>query len=541
MKSEKYGMLRISFINMHRRHLTFQFSPFSFHFFLLTLSRYAHKFRYAKREMLEKLAKQTAIYGISTIVVRFLNYLLTPYYTRIFDQGEYGIVTDIYALIPFALVLLSMGMESSYFRFTTRAEEEGGDVAAKKRRVFATTWGLTSLNALIFFVAVLLFSAPISRAMGAVYVAHREYVAIVAAIVMLDVFAMIPFSRLREQGRAMHFVLLKALSVLLNVTLAIGFGIAGLYSTKFGVGWVLIANLIASAVTLVALLPSTNRVVPRIDIALTRRILIYSLPLLISGIAGTANEFIDRQMIKYLTPEATAMAELGVYGAIVKIAVVMTLFTQMYRLAAEPFFLAGFKKEEFKEANAASMKYFVIASMVIFLGITLFSDLFALIVGRNFREGIDILPIVLLSNVLAGIWFNLSFWYKREEKTKYAMSITFLGLIITVALSFVLVPRMGYRGAAWVRLVAEAAMVVWSYILCKRHYPIPYDLKRIGEYFVVGGITYMVSVAVVEPYGGAIAMVGNATLFIAAVGYAVWREKIDVKRLAKSIIGRFIR
>ena len=491
--------------------------------------------------MLEKLAKQTAIYGISTIVVRFLNYLLTPYYTRIFDQGEYGIVTDIYALIPFALVLLSMGMESSYFRFTTRAEEEGGDVAEKKRRVFATTWGLTSLNALIFFVAVWLFSAPISRVMGAAYVAHPTYVTIVAAIVMLDVFAMIPFSRLREQGRAMRFVLLKALSVLLNVSLAIGFGMAGLYSTEFGVGWVLIANLIASVVTLVALLPSTNRVVPRIDGALMRRIFVYSLPLLISGVAGTANEFIDRQMIKYLTPEATAMAELGVYGAIVKIAVVMTLFTQMYRLAAEPFFLAGFKKEEFKEANAASMKYFVIASMIIFLGITLFSDLFALIVGRDFREGIDILPIVLLSNVLAGIWFNLSFWYKREEKTKYAMSITFLGLIITVALSFALVPKMGYRGAAWVRLVAEGAMVVWSYLLCKRHYPIPYDLARIGEYFLLGGGIYALSVLCIKSLGGGAAIAGNIALFAAAICYAVWREKIDVKRLLKSIIGRFIR
>ena len=508
---------------------------------ILTLLRYAHKFRCTEKRMLEKLAKQTAIYGISTIVVRFLNYLLTPYYTRIFDQGEYGIVTDIYALIPFALVLLSMGMESSYFRFTTRAEEEGGDVAAKKRKVFATTWGLTSLNAIIFFVAILLFNAPISRAMGAVYVSHKEYVGIVAAIVMLDVFAMIPFSRLREQGRALHFVLLKALSVLLNVTLAIAFGIAGLYSTEFGVGWVLIANLIASGVTLIALLPSTNRVIPRIDITLVRRIMLYSLPLLISGIAGTANEFIDRQMIKYLTPEATAMAELGIYGAIVKIAVVMTLFTQMYRLAAEPFFLAGFKREEFKEANATSMKYFVIASMLIFLGITLFSDMFALIVGRDFREGIDILPVVLLSNVLAGIWFNLSFWYKREEKTKYAISITFLGLAITVALSFVLVPTMGYRGAAWVRLVAEAAMVVWSYMLCKKHYPIPYDLMRIGEYFVVGGVTYAISTICVEPLGGSLTIAGNVALFIAATYYAVWREKIDVKRLLHSIIGRFIR
>ena len=497
--------------------------------------------RIKPKTMLEKLAKQTAIYGISTIIVRFLNYLLTPYYTRIFDQGEYGIVTDIYALIPFALVLLSMGMESSYFRFTTRAEEEGGDIKAAKRKVFATTWGITSLAATIFFVLVWALRMPISSAMGEVYVEHPMYVTIVAAIVMLDIWAIIPFSRLREQGRAMRFVLLKALSVLLNVTLAIAFGVVGLYSSEFGVGWVLIANFIASLVTLLAILPSTDRVVPRIDRALLSKIFVYSLPLLISGIAGTANEFIDRQMIKYLTPGDGAMADLGVYGAIVKIAVVMTLFTQMYRLAAEPFFLSGFKKEEFKEANAASMKYFVMASMVIFLGIVLFRDLFALIVGKNFRDGIDILPVVLASNVLAGVWFNLSFWYKREEKTKYAAYITFLGLVVTLGLSFVLVPKMGFRGAAWVRLAAEAAMVVWSYTLCQKHFPMPYDLKRMGEYVAITALLYALS-EVALPHLSHVAWLSlNAVLFGTMLIYVVWREKINVKGLVKAAIGRFKR
>ena len=491
--------------------------------------------------MLEKLAKQTAIYGISTIVVRFLNYLLTPYYTRIFEQGEYGIVTDIYALIPFALVVLSMGMESSFFRFTTRAEEQGGDIRESKRQVFASTWGMTSLNAIIFFALVYLFGSPISKAMGEAYVAHPEYVPIVAAIVMIDVWSIIPFAKLREQGRALRFVALKSLSVLLNVSLAIGFGVAGLYATHFGVGWVFVANLIASIVTLVALLPTTDKIKPRINWTLMRQIFLYSLPLFLGGIAGTATEFIDRQMIKFLTPgsEAQAMAELGIYGAIVKIAVVMTLFTQMYRLAAEPFFLAGFKKEEFKEANAASMKYFVMASMVIFLGIVLFRDAFALIVGSNFREGIDILPIVLASNVLAGVWFNLSFWYKREEKTKYAAYITLLGLVVTVVLSFILVPKMGYRGAAWVRLIAEAAMVVWSYILCKRHYPIPYDVKRISEYFAVAAVAYAISEYILT-WGDGIHLAGNILLFLGAIYYAVWREKIDVKALLRSVMGKFL-
>ncbi|MBE6219825.1 MAG: polysaccharide biosynthesis protein [Rikenellaceae bacterium] len=493
--------------------------------------------------MLEKLAKQTAIYGISTIVVRFLNYLLTPYYTRIFDQATYGIVTDIYALIPFALVLLSMGMESSYFRFSTRAEEEGGDVAEGKRKVFASTWGVTILNAVIFFAIVWLLNMPIARAMGEAYVAHPEYVVIVGAIIMFDVATMIPFSRLREQGKALRFVVLKALNVLLNVALAIGFGIVGLYATEFGVGWVLVANLISSIITLLAILPSTERIVPRIDRKLMRRILVYSLPLLISGLAGTANEFIDRQMIKYLTPgdAIEAMSELGLYGAIVKIAVVMTLFTQMYRLAAEPFFLSGFKKEEFKEANAAAMKYFIMASMLIFLCIVLFRDLFALIVGRDFREGIGILPVVLASNVMAGVWLNLSFWYKREEKTRYAAYITFLGLGVTIALSFVLIPSFGYRGAAWVRFVAELSMVVVSYLLCRKHYPIPYDLRRMAEYVVLTIAIYFASEFAlgIVSHRGWLAI--NVALFGLALCFAIWREKIDVKALSRAAIGKFRR
>ena len=477
--------------------------------------------------MLEKLAKQTAIYGISTIIVRFLNYLLTPYYTRIFDQGEYGIVTDIYALIPFALVLLSMGMESSYFRFTTRAEEAGGDVKEGKRRVFATTWGITSLAATLFFVIILCLSTPISRAMGEAYVLHPEYVPIVAAIVMLDIWAIIPFARLREQGRALRFVTLKAIGMLLNVGLAIGFGVAGLYSSEFGVGWVLIANLVASLVTLVALIPTLDRTAPRIDRELLRRIFVYSLPLLISGIAGTANEFIDRQMIKYLSPgtEAEAMAELGVYGAIVKIAVVMTLFTQMYRLAAEPFFLSGFKKEEFKEANAAAMKYFVMASVVIFLGIVLFRDLFALIVGSRFREGIDILPVVLASNVLGGIWLNLSFWYKREERTRFAVYVTFVGLAVAVVMSLLLVPRMGNYGAAWARFAAEASMVAVSYYLNRRFFPTPYDLERIAEYVVLALGLYVVSEFTVGDTENLLLRYGvNICLLAVYGGYAIWRE-----------------
>ena len=400
--------------------------------------------------MLEKLAKQTAVYGISTIVVRFLSYLLTPYYTRIFGQETYGIVTDIYALIPLALTLLTMGMESSYFRFSAKAEEAGGDVRAAKRRLFATTWGVTSLAAVVFFVLVASFRNGVAGLMGEAYAAHPEYVVWVGLIILFDVWACIPFSRLREQGRALLFVGIKALNVVMNVALAVAFGVAGLFATEFGVGWVFVANLIASVVTWLVILATVDRTVPKINWALLAAVFAYSLPLLVGGLAGTANEFIDRQLIKYLVPEG-AMAQVGIYGAITKIAVVMMLFYQMYRLAAEPFFLSNFKRSDFVQMNAAALKYYVMASMLIFLGIALFRDVFALIVGRDFREGIFILPVVLGANVLTGVWLNLSFWYKREEKTSLAIVVTGAGLVSMLVFGFWCIPVWGYYGAAWAR------------------------------------------------------------------------------------------
>ena len=265
--------------------------------------------------MLEKLAKQTAIYGISTILGRMLSYLLTPFYTRIFGLESYGIITDIYALIPFALVVLTMGMESSYFRFAAKAEEAGGDIVAGKRRVFATTWGITSLAALLFFAVVTLFRNEVAGLMGEVYAANPLYVVTVAAIVMMDVAGCIPFSRLREQGKAGVFVSLKLANIILQVALAVIFWAVGLFDTDFGVGWAFVANLIASTITTIAVLAVSGGITLRIDWRLLLIIFGYSLPLLLSHIAGTAGEFLDRQLIKYLVPEAS-MAQLGIYGAI---------------------------------------------------------------------------------------------------------------------------------------------------------------------------------------------------------------------------------
>lgn len=488
--------------------------------------------------MLEKLAKQTAVYGISTIVVRFLSYLLTPYYTRVFGQETYGIVTDVYALIPLALTLLTMGMESSYFRFSAKAEEAGGDIQGAKRRLFATTWGITSLAAAVFFALVALFRNGVASLMGEAYTAHPEYVVWVALIILFDVWGCIPFSRLREQGRAMTFVGLKALNVVLNVALAFGFGAAGLFATDFGVGWVFVANLVASVVTWLVILTTTDRTVPRINWALLTAVFAYSLPLLVGGLAGTANEFIDRQLIKYLVPEG-AMAQLGVYGAITKIAVVMMLFYQMYRLAAEPFFLSNFKKSDFVAMNAAALKYYVMASMLIFLGIALFRDLFALIVGRDFREGIFILPVVLGANVLTGVWLNLSFWYKREERTSLAIVVTGSGLVAMTLFGFGLIPTWGYYGAAWARLASESVMVAVSWWLNRRYFPTPYPWRRIWEYVITALAVFAVCEAATRLTDNKFVIYAfNIVLFAGYGLYLIRRERIDVGAMLRSVIKR---
>ena len=486
--------------------------------------------------MLEKLAKQTAIYGVSTIVGRMLSYMLTPFYTRVFGLESYGIITDIYALIPFALVLLTMGMESSYFRFTAKAEAEGGDVEERKRKVFATTWGVTSLASLLFFGVVLLFNRQASALMGELYVAQPLYVIVVATIVMMDVVACIPFSRLREQGRALTFVSLKLANIVMQVGFAVLFWAIGLFDTEVGVGWAFVAHLIASTITVVAVVVVSGRVSLRVDWRLLLVIFGYSIPLLLSGVAGTANEFIDRQLIKYLVPQS-AMAQLGIYGAITKIAVVMTLFTQMYRLAAEPFFLANYRKEEFKAMNAGALKYFVMVSMAIFLAIALFRDLFVYIVGAEFREGVDILPVVLGANVLSGVWLNLSFWYKREEKTRYALWITLTGLVASVGFGVWLIPQYGYYGAAWSRFLAEAVMVAVSILLNKICYPTPYQYGRMVEFVVLAMLLFVMSEYLRVDSCWLQYMLSTA-IFVIYAGYCVWREKIDVKGLVNHLLKR---
>ncbi len=477
------------------------------------------------------LAGDTMIYGLSTILTRMLNYLMFPYLTYLMGTEVYGEVTDLYSIIPFALVVLTMGLESGFFRFTGRAENDG-----EKRRLFATTWGATILAATVFFGIVVLFNRPIASAMG--YADRSSYIWITALIILLDVAAAMPFAKLREQRRRITYVTVRLASVVVNIVSCVFFfsvlprlaeGGAEfwqqIWNPDFGAGYVLVANVFASAVSLLLLLPTTGKVVPRITPKVFRQIMLYSLPLLISGIAGTGNEFIDRQLIKWLLPEEVWRGQLGIYGATTRLAVIMVLFTQMYRLAAEPFFLAKFRREDFVRQTAETMKYYVIVTVLIFVGIMLFKDVIVLIAGPDFRGASHLLPILLAANALAGVVLNLSFWYKQESRTKFAIWITGTGLVVITALCMVLIPRFGIDGAAWSRLACEVSMVAVSLWLNQKYCRTPYDFRRIGEYLLLGAAAYGIGFAtgMLAPW---LQYTLNAALLLGLGGYVLWRENL---------------
>lgn len=463
-----------------------------------------------------------------------MSYLLTPYYTNIFSREEFGVITDIYAMIPLFLVIFTMGMETSYFHFASRVE--GGERGRKQ--LFGTAWGVTTICSLLFVAVAIIFRTPLTAAMGEDYIGAPIFVISMAVIVALDVISVVPFARLREAGKAKQYALLKLTNIALQVVLTLLFGWMGLYQSQMGVAWVLIANMIASGITLVLLLIPGNLSL-RINGKLLREVLIYSVPLMLSGVAGTATLFIDRQLIKHLIPVG-AMAQLGLYGAVVKIAVIMTLFTQVYRMAAEPLFLSNISKGEFKDANAKAMKYFLLASMVIFLTITLFSDIFALFVGENFREGVVILPLILIGNILSGVWLNLSFWYKHEKKSHFALWITLSGLLAVVVANKILIPQWGYIGAAWSRVIAESVMVMVSVTLNRLYFPTPYPWLRIGEYIAVTVVIYLLHTALggLLPEPTLLRYALNGVLLLSILLYAIWRERVDVKGVARAILRR---
>ncbi|MDE6482584.1 MAG: oligosaccharide flippase family protein [Rikenellaceae bacterium] len=496
--------------------------------------------------IVKKLAGQTATYGLSTILVKFINYVLTIYLTRVLTDAQYGVQSYYYAFIPFGLTVLTMGLETGYFRFVGKAEGAEG-----RNALFNTIMTTVSAAAVLFFVAVLLLLDPIYAYTSSLGAGSRPIILMSGALIAVDAVSAIPYAKLRAENKVRRFVVTKVANVVINVGLCLFFysvlpNVKNLpvfdrmWIEGFGVGYIFVANLVASLATIAMLVPQMRSYRPVIDRRLLGALLVFSAPLLVSGLSGTANEFIDRQLLAALLPPEVNMSSVGIYSGVMKIAALMYLFIQMYRFAAEPLFLANVKKEDFKTANAEAMKFFIIASVAIFLVITLYIDLFQYFIGPDFRVGIRIVPVLLLSNMMIGIYVNMSFWYKVTDRTVFAVIISAAGLVVTIGLNLLLIPRMGYEGSAWARLGCESAMVVLSYALNQRYYPIRYDLRSAVFYMAAGGAIYGLSVAV-SPDNTALRLAFNSLLMAAFLWLFLRKERIDAAALVKNIVNKIKR
>ncbi|PID95219.1 MAG: polysaccharide biosynthesis protein [Bacteroidetes bacterium] len=443
---------------------------------------------------------ETAIYGLSSIVGKLLNWLLVPLYVRVLIPEDYGIVTNLYAYVAFLLVLLTYGMETGFFRFSQKTQNP--------THVFGTTTKLVFTTSLLFMGGVSLFLSPITHAMG--YEGMERYVLILAIIVALDAFSAIPFARLRQQNRPLRFAFIKLTGIAINITLNLFFLVlcrqqylsgssgllANLYNPEIGVGYIFGVNLVSTVVTLLLLLPEIfSAGKTRFDKKLVRQMLRYAWPLLVVGIAGQINQNLDKLILPYLLPKSVnALAKTGIYGANYKLAILMTMFIQAFRYAFEPFFFSRNKDSaDSKQLYASIMNYFVIFGLLIFLGVMFYLDLIKFFIEERYFEGLKIVPIVLLANLFLGIFYNLSLWYKLEDKTRYGARLALLGSSITLIINILFVPQYGYMASAWAALICYSTMTVVSYLWGRKYYPLPYNLRRIGLYTLLAGVLFFIS------------------------------------------------
>ena len=464
--------------------------------------------------VLKKLAGQTAIYGVSSILARTLNFLLTPFYALLFTSDQFGIITEMYAYVAFLVVLLTYGMETAYFRYATLP-----DLNAQK--VYSNTLYSLSFTTTLFILLAMVFSQDIANWLR--YPNHEEYIVWFALIVGLDALASIPLAKLRKESRAKKFAVVNLINVGVNIGLNLFFLwyckgnfdagnsnwlIDLCYNPEVGVGYVFIANLIASVIKFIILVPEMD-IKGEFDMSLLKGMLKYAYPMLFVGLAGIVNEMLDRTILKemltkqylaedtYPTEELAhqaALAQLGIYGGNYKITMIVSLFIQAFRYAAEPFFFNQEKEKDAKKTYAKVMNIFVIVVALFFLVISLNLQIFKFFTPNpDYWQGLVVVPILLGANVFLGIYVNQSIWYKLSNKTHYGTLISVVGAIITVVANVSLIPIWGYVGCAWATLFCYSFMVVFSYYLGQRHYPIPYNLRKIALFLGSATLFYFIS------------------------------------------------
>jgi len=482
----------------------------------------------------KKLAGQTAIYGGTTVLSRLLNYLLVPLHTYLFSNAaDYGVVGELYAWTSLFIVILTYGMETAFFRFS---QDEG-----VKDRVYSTVVGSLLVTSTLFIVLCSVFAQPIADWLR--YPAHPEYVRWFAVIIGVDALTSIFFAHLRFLNKALRFAAVKLTNILVNVLLNLFFlllcpwlltknpdsaFVNAIYNPEIGVGYIFIANLVASVVTLLMLFPGILKQKFVFDWALWKKMFRYAFPLLIFGLAGIVNETMDRVLIKRLSLAAEPQASVGIYSACYKISILMTIVIQAFKYAAEPFFFRKAKDKDAKETYAEVMTLFVLVCSVIFTGIMLYMDIVQYFVGETYRVGLPIVPILLMANLFLGIFYNLSIWYKLTGQTKFGAYIAIFGAVITLVLNWLLIPRFDYMGAAWTTFACYLSMMVVSYLLGQKYYHVDYDLKRILFYLLFAVAVYGLSIGVnrwlgIESVGARLAV--NTVILVGYLGVLAWMNK----------------
>ncbi|GJM33256.1 MAG: polysaccharide biosynthesis protein [Saprospiraceae bacterium] len=490
--------------------------------------------------LIKSLAKETAVYGVSNILNRLLNYIIvTPYLTRVFDndQGEYGIHGLMYAFSALLLVMLTYGMETAFFRFGHRTEDRPNAFSTACISLLASTLG--------FVVLLLLFSSDIAAMLTSaddgIYVIYFTF------IIAFDVLVAIPFARLRLENRPILFAFLKVINILVNAGMLLFFlelcpvlishdygAIEAIYDPSRKLDYVFIANLIASAVTLMLLLPTYFRIKLRFDWVLWKRMFRYAFPLIIVGITGMFSQLADRYLLKEWLPGSLDenLIQLGIYNACIKIAVLMNLFTQAFKFAAEPFFFRHADREDSRLIYARVGQAFALVGSLAMLGILLYLDLVQYLIAPSFRGGLNIVPLLLLAYLFLGIYYSFSIWYKLTDQTKFGAYISTAGAILVLVLNYLLIPRIGYMGSAWASLACFAFMTVVSYLVGQRYYPVPYPIGKMIFYILSALGVYGLSLWLRPDVLWQILLV-NTGLMVGYLGIVVWMER----KAFKAILG----
>ena len=440
---------------------------------------------------IRKLAGQTAIYGLSSIVGRLLNYLLVPLYTYKFtNASDYGVVSELYAWVAFLVVLLTFGMETAYFRFRKENTNE--------KDVFTSGFFVLTVVNLFFLAGIFLFNQSIANAL--LFNEHPEYIILLGIIVVMDGLSSLPLARLRAEEKAIQFAGINFASIFINILLNLVFMLI-LFdpnNPEQGVFYILLANLISSAIKPILLYKDFLQLSFKPNGHLVRSMLVYAAPLVIAGFAGIINETLDRILLKHLLYEASdpstlthAEAQVGIYSACYKLAMLVTIIIQAFRYAAEPFFFAQHKSENKNQIYVKVMNYFIAFLCLIFLGVSLNIDILKhFIQNENYWVGLGVVPVLLLANIFLGIYYNQSIWYKLSNKTKFGAYIAICGAILTIVINVIFIPVYGYWASAWATLIVYAFQMILSYILGQVYYPIPYNLKKFGLYLGASILIY---------------------------------------------------